>query len=65
MARQPRTLLPDGMFHAFAGSVAEASLFREDEDRRYFLGVLAGVVRAFDWQVQTFCLLGTHYHLLV
>ena len=65
MTRLPRSALPDGIYHAFAHSVAEAPLFRDDDDRRYFLAVFAIVVRRFDWELHAFCLMGNHYHLII
>lgn len=40
-------------------------LFRDDDDRRRFLKLLANLVARRDWTCHGFCLMTTHYHLLV
>jgi REP element-mobilizing transposase RayT len=35
------------------------------EARRLFLRLLGGAVESYAWQVQSYCLMTTHYHLLV
>jgi len=41
------------------------AIFRDDDDRRRFLIVLGQVVRSLDWTLLAYCLMTTHYHLLV
>lgn len=64
MARRPRTDLPDGVYHVTARGVDSAAIYRDDDDRRFFLRLLAGAVVRFHWRVHAFCLMGTHYHLI-
>jgi REP element-mobilizing transposase RayT len=45
--------------------VRRQALFRDDEDRTTFLMILAEVIRGREWACLAFCLLTTHYHLLV
>jgi len=40
-------------------------LFGDDEDRWYFLGLLGTVTREIGWRCLAFCLMGTHYHLVL
>jgi len=40
-------------------------LFTDDVDRGRFVGILADVSRVHDWRCLAFCLMSTHYHLLV
>jgi putative transposase len=65
MARMLRRDLPDGIYHVTARGVAHASIFRDDRDRAGFLGILAEVVDRYAWRCHAFCLMGTHYHLVV
>jgi REP-associated tyrosine transposase len=67
MARVPRgELLPDwGVFHVVTRGVAETWIYGDDVDRRYFLGLLAGVVHRFQLECQVFCLMNTHYHVVL
>lgn len=63
--RSLRTDLPDGIYHVTARGVAGASVYVDDEDRRTFLRVLAGTVEQYAWRCHAFCLMTTHYHLVV
>jgi putative transposase len=63
--RRPRNLLPDGIYHVTARGVAGAPIFVSDRDRRLFLELLADVIERFRWVCHAFCLMDTHYHLVV
>jgi len=63
--RQPRNELPDGFFHVVSRGVAGCLVFLDDADRRLFLRLLAAVERRVRWVCHTFCLMGTHYHLVL
>jgi putative transposase len=66
MGRVPRMTLPDGFFHVTARGVARrGAIFVDDEDRKSFLAMLRRVVRTQPWTCYAFCLLGTHYHLVL
>jgi putative transposase len=66
MARVPRSELPDeGIFHVGARGAGRIPIFLDDEDRRYFLVLLAVAVAKFEWRCYAFCLMGNHYHLVV
>lgn len=45
--------------------IARRTLFESGADVRYFLAQLARAVRAGWIEVQAFCLMTTHFHLLV
>ena len=65
MARRPRDIEP-GIFHVFTHSVwAADALYRDDADRSRFLRELARTTRKFGWTCIAFCLMGTHYHLIL
>ena len=65
MARVLRSSLPDGIFHVTARGVAGTPIFRDDEDRRSLLRMLALVVHVYEWRVYPLCLMTNHYHLLL
>jgi REP-associated tyrosine transposase len=48
-----------------AKAVADRALFRDDGDRFRFLALLGSVVARHDWVCGAYCLLTTHYHLVV
>jgi putative transposase len=63
--RQLRSDLPNGVFHVTARGVAHTGIFLDDDDRRHFLALLATTTRRYGWQCVAFCLMTTHYHLVV
>jgi putative transposase len=65
MPRPPRDLAP-GLFHVYAHSVwAADALFRDDDDRLKFIAELERTTRRCGWTCAAFCVMGTHYHLIV
>jgi len=66
MARLPRYVFPEyGLFHTTARGAGKIPIFRDDDDRRLFLGLFANVVRRFVWECHAFCLMTNHYHLVI
>jgi putative transposase len=66
MSRVPRSSLPDGYFHVTTrGVAARGEVFRDDDDRRTFLVLLRDAARRHRWNCHAFCLMGTHYHLVL
>src|SRR5262245_60571898 len=65
MPRRPRTHLPGGMFHITARGVDGSSIFLDDHDRRCFVLHLEQTTNLWGWCVIAWCLMGTHYHLVV
>jgi REP element-mobilizing transposase RayT len=65
MPRAPRFHEPCSYRHVTARGNDREALFRDDADRWRFLGILRDVTRDADWRCLAFCLMTTHYHLLV
>ena len=66
MPRLPRYLLPaKGIYHVTSRGVAKSLIARDDDDRRYFLVLLAREVRREGWDCRAFCLMPNHYHLIL
>jgi putative transposase len=65
MARLLRSLLPDGIYHVSTRGVYRAWIFRDDEDRLMFMRLLVSTAKRHNWRVHCFCLMGTHYHLVI
>ena len=64
--RQPRNLLPPaGIYHVTTRGVARTAIFLDDGERRLFLRLFAAEVQRHDWRCHAFCLMTTHYHLVV
>jgi putative transposase len=55
-----------GMFHIYTHCVwAAPAHFRDNVDRVEFLRGLARVTARYEWRCMGFCLMRTHYHLVV
>jgi REP-associated tyrosine transposase len=65
VARKPRTDLANAVHHVSARANGDELLFREPEDRREFLQALRNVSGRQEWRCQAYCLMGTHFHLIV
>jgi len=65
MPRVPRSHLPDGVFHVTARGAGGIHVFREDVDRLEFLALLDTSAARHSWACHAYCLMGTHYHLVV
>jgi REP element-mobilizing transposase RayT len=65
MGRVRRTSLPDGYFHVVSRGVFGAKIYLDEVDRRSFLRLLRSCERRFGWVCDAFCLMTTHYHLVL
>ena len=65
MGRKPRSFFPGAETHLTARGVDEQPIFRSDLDRYELLALLRQVTDDVGWQVLCWCLMTTHYHLLV
>jgi putative transposase len=65
MARPLRTQFPGAAYHVTARGVRRQAIFRDDDDRSCFLSLLEKVMRRHDWSCLAFCLMTTHYHLVI
>ena len=65
MARPLRLEYAGALYHVTARGNARQDIFLDDEDRRRFLGVLERVVARFHLLLHAYCLMNSHFHLLV
>src|SRR5205809_7368023 len=65
MPRPPRIQVPSGTYHVTIRGCADRAIFRDDADRSSFEAILGRVVGIHEWSCKSFCLMTTHYHLLV
>jgi len=64
VARKSRIEVPGGMFHIATRSVYEKFAFGGVGDRSDFLDILSSVIELCGWRLKSYCLMGTHYHLV-
>ncbi|HWN20447.1 MAG TPA: transposase [Gaiellaceae bacterium] len=65
MPRRPRAFYPGVPTHITAHGVDDQPIFLVEIDRFAFLALLRTVTERVGWHVVAWCLLDTHYHLLV
>jgi len=65
MPRRPRCDEPYSWHHVMNRGLARRTVFESREDIRYFLSRLAHAVRRGQIEVHAFCVMTTHFHLLV
>jgi putative transposase len=65
VARPPRLQIAGGLYHVTAHSNVGRTVFRDDEERAQFLAMLKLGVARCGWSCRSYCLLSTHFHLLV
>ena len=65
MARPLRIGYPGAVCHVMARGNAWSPIYLDNSDRGVFLNVLARVVSDFNWLCHAYCLMTTHYHLLI
>jgi REP element-mobilizing transposase RayT len=65
MARKYRVEVPGGTFHIATRAVYQQHAFKENGDRSDFMNILSEVVELYGWRCKSYCLMGSHYHLVV
>src|SRR5215217_1496981 len=65
MARPLRINAPGLTYHITARGTGRMTIYRDDHDRLAFLDRLAQVVRSYGLECHAYCLMDTHYHLVV
>jgi REP element-mobilizing transposase RayT len=65
MARPLRIELPGAYYHVMNRGLAHHRIFAERGDRHAFLQIVADCTQMWGLRVLAYCLLDTHYHLLV
>jgi REP element-mobilizing transposase RayT len=65
MPRPLRIEVPGALFHIATRSAARRVILRDDEDRDALLGLMRRTCQRQGWLCRGYCLLSTHYHLLV
>jgi putative transposase len=63
--RPPRLQVAGGLYHVTAHSNVGRVVFRDDEERAQFLAMLELGVTRCGWSCRSYCLLSTHFHLLI
>jgi len=65
MARQWRIEYPGAFYHVLSRGNDRQEVFRSDDDRKMFLGLIGEVSTRFQIDVLAYVLMGNHYHVLL
>lgn len=65
MARRARGDLFEGSYHVTMRSAGPVAMFVDDVDRTDFCNRLSRTIQEHGWVCRAFCLMPTHYHLLL
>ncbi len=65
MARKLRVEYPGALYHVLNRGDRREPIFQDDFDRRRFLDTLGETCVKTGWQVQAYCLMGNHFHLVI
>lgn len=65
MARPLRIEFPGALYHITSRGNRKEKIFKDDMDRNIFLRTLSSVVERYNWLCYAYCLMESHYHLLI
>ncbi len=65
MATQARGPIEAGLYHVTCRGAGPIAIFHDDEDRTRFCSLLIRGISRHRWRCLAFCLMTTHYHLLL
>jgi REP element-mobilizing transposase RayT len=65
MPRSIRIEHPGAFYHVMARGNRRENIYRDDDDRRFFLKALAQGCEMTGWRVHAWVLMSNHYHLLI
>ena len=65
MPRKLRVQYPGAIYHLMNRGDRRQSIFADDQDRKRFLETLGEACQKTGWQVQAYCLMDNHSHLVI
>ena len=65
MARSVRIEYEGAYYHVMARGNRRKAIFRDDDDRKFFLACLSECCEKTGWKVHAWVLMGNHYHLFI
>jgi REP element-mobilizing transposase RayT len=65
MPRALRIEYPGAIYHGMNRGDHREPIFHDDNDRKRFIATLGEACAKTDWQVQAYCLMANHFHLVV
>ena len=65
MPRLPRLQAEDAIYHVTSRAARSLPLYSDSDDWRTFIRILAISIPKVGWRCHAYCLMGTHYHLVI
>ncbi len=65
MPRKLRVEYPGAMYHVMSRGDRREDIFLDDVDRQDFIKTLAEACQKTAWRVHAYCLMGSHYHVVL
>jgi REP element-mobilizing transposase RayT len=65
MSRDLRLEFPGALWHVTSRGNEQKDIFRDDDDRRFFLDFLGQAVERFNWILYQYVLMSNHFHLVI
>jgi putative transposase len=63
MPRKSREKYPEAIFHIMCRSISEFLLFRDNDDKDYYLGLLKRYTDKYRCSIYAYCLMDNHLHM--
>jgi len=63
MPRKAREKSPESIYHIMCRSISEIPLFRDDDDKDYYLALIKRYTDKYRCVIYAYCLMDTHLHL--
>jgi REP element-mobilizing transposase RayT len=65
MVRPLRIVVVGGVYHVTARGVERRDIYRDDTDRKYFVGLLSELTGRYGVEVGGYAIMSNHYHVMV
>jgi putative transposase len=65
MARPLRIQYPGAMYHIISRGIGRMTIFHNEKDWKKFIQFMERVIEKYNWICHAYCLMGTHYHILL
>lgn len=65
MTRPLRIQYPGAMYHIISRGIGRMTIFHNEKDWKKFIQFMERVIKKYNWICHAYCLMGSHYHLLL
>lgn len=65
MPRVARKKTHDSIFHVMCRSISEVPLYKDDEDKRFYLGLFKKYQEIYRFKVYGYCIMDNHNHFII